>query len=373
MNSPHAFGIRSAMTPYETDCAGPCDPTLMKTTVRCWLSVAPRITMTKKSFTAPELAVVSPKMPKTPFAVTTPETSRVNVRAHVSDGSGWRVSVGEGEGVEADPAVDAREQALIRAARAIARIPSLYKPRQASVPREPRRQASTSGGDVTRPRRVRLMRDRCSREWDAEHADLPLPEVREGEVRDVQTLLVEGRARREVHRVTSRAAVSRCERPGRREHLDLVRLVGADVEVARHVELDAVSSVERTGRTVRCVERGTVGEDRDRAGRAVCVHRDAQDAIGRGIGDVQERLGAIECDAVRSEGRIAPRCEEGVLLPQRLAAAVRAHGVDRAGERIGDVERARVILSDRVRRQEACGKRCDGAGRGFDADKASAA
>src|SRR3989442_8750927 len=155
----------------------------------------------------------------------------------------------------------------------------------------PRAAPTRNGGD--------LVRDRRARERNAEGRELPAARRLEREVRDVQAALVEDRARREVEPVVTRVSpVTSDELTTRRQHLDLVRLVGADVEVALRVELDAVRAVERLRRVLGRVDRGAVREDRDRARAAVLVHDDAQDAVVRGVGDVQEALRAVEGDAV---------------------------------------------------------------------------
>src|SRR2546427_9597877 len=174
----------------------------------------------------------------------------------------------------------------------------------------------------------RLAAARSAREGDAEHGDLAaIWRGAEREVRDVKAALVEDRTRREVERVIARILpVARDERAVRRQHLNLVRLIGAHVEVSVDIELDTVGAVERTR-----AQRGAVREDRDRAGAAVIVHGDPQDPIPGSVRDVEEALRPVEGDAVRAEARAerwAHRLEQPISLPKRLPAAVGTHRVN---------------------------------------------
>src|SRR2546428_5570665 len=206
----------------------------------------------------------------------------------------------------------------------------------------------------------RLAAARSAREGDAEHRDLAaIWRGAEREVRDVKAALVEDRTRREVERVIARILpVARDERAVRRQHLDLVRLIGAHVEVSLDVELDTVGAVERTR-----AQRGAVREDRDRAGAAVIVHGDLQDAVVRRVRDVEEALCPVKANTVRTERREAMGREQRIRLPDRLAAAGRADGVNGPahrsaawhGERVRYVERAAVIARDRIRRPKTGG------------------
>src|SRR5437870_4197304 len=219
-----------------------------------------------------------------------------------------------------------------------------------------------------------LVADRCAGRRHAEDRKLATAGGEEREIRDVEPALVEDRARREVERIVARVvSVAREELRVGREHLDLVRLVRADPEVPAHVELDAVCAVERARRSARVVDGRAVREHGDVTCGAVLVHRDAQDPVGRRVRHVKEALRTVERDAVRVERREAVRKEQWVRLPEGLPATIRAHRVDRAGERIGDVQRALVVLGDRIRRAEAGGERRDRAAARIDLQDAPGA
>ena len=179
---------------------------------------------------------------------------------------------------------------------------------------------------------------------------------------------MEDRARGEVERIVAGVvAVARGERAARRQDLDLIRLVRADVEVSLYVELDPIRTVQSTGS-----ERRAVGEDRDRSSAAVFVDGDPQNAVVSGVCDVKETLRAIESNPVRAEGRVAVRLEQHVGLPQGLSPTARADRVDRARERVRDIEVRAVILRDRVWRAESFGENDERAGLRIDPNETSA-
>src|SRR5207245_11417559 len=86
--------------------------------------------------------------------------------------------------------------------------------------------------------------------------------------------------------------------------------------------------------------------------------------------------GLVEGAGSRAEARAerwAHREEQRVSLPKRLPPAVGADGVDRAGERVRDVEHAPVVLRDGVRRKESFGEDREEAGSRIDPDESAAA
>src|ERR1700686_5868505 len=97
---------------------------------------------------------------------------------------------------------------------------------------------------VMRPSGLRPQRQ--TGEGNAQHRQLRVhAPVGEREVRQVQGAPAEDEAGREVERGGANARVARDDLRVRREHLDLVRLVGADIEVPVDVELDSVGPVQR--------------------------------------------------------------------------------------------------------------------------------
>src|SRR5439155_1509358 len=141
---------------------------------------------------------------------------------------------------------------------------------------------------------------------------------------DIETQFVEDRARGEVERVVAGVvAVARDERAARRQDLDLIRLVRADVKISLHVELDPIRTVQRTGS-----ERRAVGEDRDRSSAAVFVDGDPQNAVVSGVGDVKETLRAIESNPVRAEGLVAAQVVDANVPGEtgRIQKAIRRCG-----------------------------------------------
>src|SRR5881296_2710555 len=148
------------------------------------------------------------------------------------------------------------------------------------------------------------MRDGRAGDRNAEDADLAYAGIEECEVRDVEAALVEDQARRRLHRGVARVAPVR-----------------AEPEIALDVELDSIRSIERRGRACAVHHRGSIGEDRDPAGAAVLIHRDAKDPVIGRIRDVEEALCPVEGDAVRTESGKTVRGEEWTVCPQRPASA----------------------------------------------------
>src|SRR5207248_1805796 len=212
---------------------------------------------------------------------------------------------------------------------------------RAGVDRGPPRDGDPAGGRGVHHRVERVsvdlsaknasVRRRRSRRRHPQYRNLASVRRRpECEIGDIETPFVEDRTRGEVERIVAGVvAVARDERAARRQDLDLIRLVRADVKVSLDVELGPIRTVQRTGS-----ERRAVSEDRDRSSAAVFVDGDPQNAVVSGVGDVKETLRAIESNPVRAEGRVAVRLEEHVGLPERLSAAARADRVDRARERV---------------------------------------
>ena len=79
------------------------------------------------------------------------------------------------------------------------------------------------------------------------------------------------------------------------DDVDFVLLIGADPDVALAVDRDAVGRID-AGDQDRGLARGAVG-----------VHRNLDDLVKRGVGDVQDGVVVVELDAVGAERRGEPR------------------------------------------------------------------